>query len=619
MLDGAAVYREAFLSGLRPEPSLTVSEWADEHRLLSSKASAEPGPWRTSRTPYLREPMDCLSSSSPVQRVVMMFAAQTGKTESGSNWLGYVIHHAPGPLLAVQPTLEMAKRLSKQRIESLIDETPVLRERVAPARSRDSGNTMFSKEFPGGMMVLTGSNSATGLRSMPCRYLFADEVSSWPQDVDGEGDPLTLAERRTTTFARRKVLITSTPTVKGSCRVEAEYERSDQRRFYLPCPACGGMQWLQWRQVKWEQDEPASVRYECEHCSERFSETHKGTMLAKGEWRPTAPGDAKTRGYHLSGLYSPLGWLSWEQMVEDFLRAKADAPMLKTFINTRLAETWDEAASSRINATELLERIEPYDGQSLPDGVLLLVGGVDVQDNRLAVSVWGYGAGEEAWLVHHTEVWGDPTRAEVWKQLDEVLFAEYKRADGRKLKLMATCVDSGGHCTSEVYQYARERRDRGVVAIKGSSQKGKPPIGRESKVDLNFKGKILKRGASVYMVGTDTIKDTLFGRLRHNAAGPGYLHFGQSATPEFFEQLTAERKVTRYTRNGMPVSEYIKASNARNEALDTCVYGHAALHLVYRRFDRRTIWEQLQKDPGRKPTPRVAPRPVAPSSFVTGW
>ena len=619
MPDGATVYREAFLAGLKPEPILTVSEWADEHRMLSSKASAEPGPWRTGRTPYLKEPMDCLSSSSPVQRVVMMFAAQTGKTESGSNWLGYVIHHAPGPMLLVQPTLDMAKRLAKQRLESLIDETPVLRDRIGPARSRDSGNTMFSKEFPGGIMVLTGSNSATGLRSMPCRYLFADEVSSWPQDVDGEGDPLTLAERRTTTFARRKILMTSTPTVKGVCRIEAEYERSDQRRFYVPCPSCQAMQWLQWRQVKWEQDRPETVRYECEHCRERFTEVHKARLLAAGEWRPTAPGDGRTQGYHLSGLYSPLGWLSWSEMVDDFLRAKHDAPLLKTFINTRLAEPWEENAGSKVNADALMERVEAYEAGVVPDGVLLLTCGVDVQDNRLAVSVWGWGREEEGWLVHHSEVWGDPTRTEVWKQLDQIVMGEWKRSDGQVLKAVATCVDSGGHNTGEVYMYARDRRQVNVVAIKGASMRNKPPIGKEVKVDLNLKGRILKRGASVFSVGTDTIKDTLFGRLRFNDPGPGFLHFGKAATPEFFEQLTAERKVTRYSRNGMPSSEYVKATNARNEALDTAVYAYAGLHLIYRRFDRRTIWDQLEKKitEGGSKTRQAAATPR--QGFVSGW
>lgn len=621
MLDGASVYRQSFLDGLRPEPTLTVSEWADEHRLLSSKASAEPGPWRTSRTPYLREPMDCLSSSSPVQRVVMMFAAQTGKTESGSNWLGYVIHHAPGPMLLVQPTVDMAKRLSKQRLESLIDETPVLRDRIKPARSRDSGNTMFSKEFPGGIMVLTGSNSATGLRSMPCRYLFADEVSSWPQDVDGEGDPLTLAERRTTTFARRKILMTSTPTVKGSCRIEAEYERSDQRRFYVPCPSCVGMQWLQWRNVKWENSDPSTVTYQCEHCSERFSEIHKGRMLADGEWRATAPGDGKTAGFHLSGLYSPLGWLSWSDMVDDFLRAKNDAPLLKAFVNTRLSETWEESAANKINASELAEKVEPFDEQTIPVGVLLLVAGVDVQDNRLAVSIFGYGRDEEAWLVFHTEIWGDPTSKEVWKQLDSILLAKYKKEDRHELMVATACIDSGGHCTGEVYQYCRERMPNNFVAIKGASQRGKPPIGRESKVDLNVKGKTIKKGASVYSVGTDTIKDTLLGRIKHNEPGAGYIHFGKSATFDYFDQLTAERKITRYTRNGMPRSEYVKASNKRNEALDTAVYAYAALHLTYRRFNRLKVWDQLEASPelAVKAPQRKAITAAPGRSFVKQW
>ena len=620
MLDGNTVYKEAFLAGLKPEPTLTVSEWADEHRLLSSKASAEPGMWRTSRTPYLREPMDCLSSSSPVQRVVMMFAAQTGKTESGSNWLGYVIHHAPGPMLLVQPTVDMAKRLSKQRLESLIDETPVLRERIKPPRSRDSGNTMFSKEFPGGIMVLTGSNSATGLRSMPCRYLFADEVSSWPQDVDGEGDPLTLAERRTTTFARRKILMTSTPTVKGSCRIEAEYERSDQRRFYVPCPHCGGMQWLQWKQVKWESNDPSTTKYECEHCNQRFNETSKGQMLAAGEWRATAPGDGRTAGFHLSGLYSPLGWLSWSDMVDDFLRAKSDAPMLKAFVNTRLAETWEEASANKVSANELLERVEAYGYNSLPNAVLLLTAGVDVQDNRLAVSVWGWGRDEESWLTFHTEIWGDPTAGDVWKQLDSVLLSTYTREDGHELRVATACIDSGGHCTAEVYQYCRERLTQNAVAIKGASQRGKPPIGKESKVDLNMRGKTIKRGASVYLVGTDTIKDTLLGRLRHNDPGPGYIHFGKAATYDFFDQLTAERKITRYSRSGMPRSEYVKASNKRNEALDTAVYAYAAVHLTYRRFNRTKIWDQLENEPKTALlAPKTAKQAAPRKSFVKQW
>jgi phage terminase large subunit GpA-like protein len=402
--------------------------------------------------------------------------------------------------------------------------------------------------------------------------------------------------------------MTSTPTVAGSCRIEAEFLISDQRRFFVPCPHCAGMQWLQFRQLKWEKDRPETVQYECEHCRERFPEIHKGRMLAAGEWRPTAPGDGKTAGFHLSALYSPLGWKSWRECVEDFLRAKNDAPMLKTFVNTVLAETWDEAAASQISADALLERVEPYDRGVVPEGVLLLTAGVDVQDNRLAVSIWGWGRDEESWLIDHTEVWGDPARPEVWKQLDVLLLGEYPQGE-RVLKVVQACVDSGGHHTGEVYQYARERAAHGVVAIKGSSRRGAPPIGRGSKVDLNYRGKILKKGATVYMVGTDSIKDTLFARLRHNDPGPGFQHFGQAGTEEYFKQLTSERKLTRYTRNGLPVSEYVLKSGVRNEALDVCVYSLAALRLHLRKYDARTVWDQLEAAAKGEPVVKGTAKP----------
>ena len=615
-------WRDGFMDGLRPETPLTVSEWADLHRRLSSKASAEPGPWRTDRTPYLREPMDCLSSESPVQRVVMMFAAQTGKTEAGSNWLGYVIDHAPGPMLCVQPTIEMAKRLSKQRLESMITETPVLAAKIAPARSRDSGNTMFSKEFSGGIMLMAGANSATGLRSAPCRYLFCDEVDAFPADVDGEGDPVSLAERRTTTFARRKILLTSTPTVKDFSRIEAEYQRSDQRRFYVPCPACGAMEWLKWGQLKWADGQPETARYQCEHCGERFEEMHKPAMLRGGEWRATAPSNGRTAGFHLSGLYSPMGWCSWEQLVDDFLRAKGDAPALKSFVNTRLAETWEEDYAAKVSADGLMARRFEYKPGVCPAGVVLLTGGVDVQDNRLAVSVWGWGEGETGWLVWHQELMGDPTQTEVWEQLDHVLATEWETEGGKHLKLAQVAVDSGGHCTHEVYRYVRDRGSRGVVAIKGSSRRNSPAVGKGSKVDVNWRGKVIKRGVTLYQLGTDTIKTTLFGRLRHNETTGG-LNFGLAADDEYYRQLTSERQALRYHR-GFPIREWVKKAGDRNEALDCAVYGYAAMLIYGRKMNQITMWEQLrvQLEEGKKAPLRSRkqqpPAAVGPG-FVSNW
>jgi phage terminase large subunit GpA-like protein len=569
--------------------------------------------------------MDCLSSNSPIQRVVMMFAAQTGKTEAGSNWLGYVIDHAPGPMLCVQPTVEMAKRLSKQRLESMITDTPCLAAKIAPARARDSGNTMFSKEFSGGIMLLTGANSATGLRSAPCRYLFADEVDAFPSDVDGEGDPVALAERRTTTFARRKILLTSTPTVKDFSRIEAEYLRSDQRRFYVPCPSCGGMQWLQWPRLKWDAKRPGDVRYQCEHCGERFEENHKAAMLSAGEWRATAPSDGRTAGFQLSGLYSPLGWCSWEQLVDDFLRAKSDAPALKAFVNTRLAETWEEDYAAAVSADGLMAKRLAYESGTCPDGVVLLTCGVDVQDNRLAVSVWGWGEGETGWMIWHQELMGDPTQTEVWGQLDQVLVTEWATAAGKSLKVSQVAVDSGGHCTHEVYRYVRDRVRQNVVAIKGSSRRNSPAVGKGSKVDVSWQGRVLKRGVTLYQLGTDTIKTTLFGRLRHNEAGGiGTLHFGMAADEEYFRQLTSERQALRYHR-GFPIREWVKKAGDRNEALDCVVYAYAAMLLFSRRMNRATMWQQLadQLEHGKKTPLRSKQQPAAHAAagpgFVSNW
>jgi phage terminase large subunit GpA-like protein len=478
------------------------------------------------------------------------------------------------------------------------------------------------------MMLLTGANSATGLRSTPCRYIFCDEVDAFPLDVDGEGDPVSLAEKRATTFARRKILLTSTPTVKDFSRIEAEFERSDQRRFYVPCPCCGEMQWLKWPQLKWENNDPATAAYECEHCGERFAEIHKPAMLRQGEWRATAPSDGKTAGFQLSGLYSPLGWLSWADMVDDFLRAKADAPMLKSFVNTRLAETWEEDFASKVSASALLERCEAYPQGKLPEGVLAVTIGVDVQGgggsagDRIAVSVWGWGRGEEGWLIDHQEIAGDPCKAEVWKQLDLLVLHEWEHAGGGKLRADVVAVDSGGHATAEVYQYARERQAVGVIAIKGQSQRGKPPIGKPGKVDINAKGQTLKRGAQVWPVGSDTVKTTLFGRLKHNDRGDGYLHFHAQTGGEYFEQLTAEKQALRYVK-GFPVREWVKKPSARNEALDCLVYAYAGLNRLYSRYDRRTIWDQLEKrlqgGDAKPQKPRLRSGGAGASAFVSNW
>jgi len=406
--DGSEDVLRSWRRGMRPDPDLTVSEWADAHRKLSWRASAEPGQYRTARTPYLREIMDALSPRHPAQRISFMKAAQVGATEAGNNWIGFVIHHAPGPMLAVLPTLEMAKRTSRGRLDPLIAESPALRERVNPARSRDAGNSMLSKEFPGGILVLTGANSATGLRSMPARYIFLDEVDAYPASADEEGDPVTLAEARTTTFShRRKVFMVSTPTIRGLSRIEREYEASDQRRYFVPFPHCGAMQWLQFERLRWEKGQPETAAYHCDGCEEPIAEHHKTQMLEMGEWRPTAvSADPYSIGFHLSALYSPLGWKSWQQIARDWLAAQGSEEMLRAARNTLLGETWVESGDAP-EWQRLAERREAF-GTQIPEGGLFLTAGVDVQKDRIEVDVWAWGRGLESWLVDHIVIAGGP-------------------------------------------------------------------------------------------------------------------------------------------------------------------------------------------------------------------
>jgi phage terminase large subunit GpA-like protein len=578
--------------------------------------------------------MDCMSANNTTQKVVFMAGAQLGKTEAINNVVGYMIAHAPGPALFVQPTIEMAKRLSKQRLESLINETPCLAEKIAPARSRDSGNTMFSKEYPGGILLLTGANSATGLRSAPCRWILLDEVDAFPSDVDGEGDPCALAERRASTFSRRKIILTSTPTIRDMSRIETEYLASDQRRFFVPCPHCEHKQWLQWKNLQWRDGDPKTAAYVCESCGAHIPEHFKSEMLRKGEWRATATSeDPRTVGFHLSSLYSPLGWKSWQEIVMEFLRSKNDAPLLKTFVNTILGETWEEEIGAKLGADGLAERAEFYPASEIPRGASVVTAGVDVQDNRVAVGIYAWGGGEECWLISHGEIYGDPAGSKLWEQIDDLVLRDYPVEGGGTTRVSAIGIDSGGHYTSEVYTYARSRRGDGVFALKGQSVRNKPPIGKPSKVDISYKGKVLKNSAEVYPVGTDTIKATLFGRLKHNEPGPGYIHFHAEAGHDYFKQLTAERQVVRYVK-GFAIREWKKKAGDRNEALDCFVYSFAALNFLYMRYNRATIFEQFSRKLSSVPVKaqKAEPAPIEsvyrpqrqrkarPStSFVTNW
>jgi phage terminase large subunit GpA-like protein len=606
--DGASEIERAWRDGLTPDPLLSVSEWSDQHRMLSSKASAEPGRWRTSRTPYLKEIMDCLSPNSPVERAVFMKAAQLGATEMGSNWIGYVIHHAPGPMMAVWPTVDMAKRNSKQRIDPLIEESAALRELISPARSRDSGNTILAKEFRGGVLVMTGANSAVGLRSMPVRYLFLDEVDGYPLDVEGEGDAISLAEARTRTFTRRKIFIVSTPTISGVSAIEREYEASDQRRYFVPCPHCDHRQWLRFEQFRWDKGMPETAAYICESCDTAIVEHHKTWMLEHGEWRAmAAEHGTKTAGFHLSSLYSPVGWRSWRQIAlawESAVSKKSgSAAAIKTFKNTELGETWVEEGEAP-DWQRLVERREDYRMGTVPLGGLLLVGGADVQKDRIEASVWAFGRGKEAWLVEHRVLMGDTARDTVWKHLADMLSETWTHESGASLPLVRFALDTG-FATQEAYAFVRSCRDPRVMAVKGVAR-GAALIGTPTAVDISQGGKKLRRGIKVFSVTGGIAKLEFYNNLRKAADvqedetsiqyPTGFVHLPK-VDGEYIQQLCAEQLVTRRDRNGFAVREWQKMRE-RNEALDCYVYARAAAAAAgLDRFEERH-WRELERQLG---------------------
>ncbi len=610
--EGETEIERAWREGLTPDPLLSVSEWSDRHRILSSKASSEPGRWRTSRTPYLKDIMDCLSPASPVERVAFMKAAQLGATETGTNWIGYVIHHAPGPMMAVWPTVEMAKRNSRQRIDPLIEESIALTELIAPARSRDSGNTILTKEFRGGVLVMTGANSAVGLRSMPVRYLFLDEVDGYPQDVEGEGDAISLAEARTRTFTRRKILIVSTPTIAGASAIEREYEASDQRRYFVPCPHCSHRQWLRFERLIWEKGQPETAAYLCESCEKPISEHHKTWMLEHGEWRALMPQrSTKTAGFHLSSLYSPVGWRSWRNIAAAWEAAvnkeSGSVSAIKTFKNTELGETWVEEGEAP-DWQRLLERREDYPQGRVPEDGLLLVGGADIQKDRIEVSIWAFGRGRQSWLIEHRVLMGRPVdggiRDEVWKRLGEMLNETWTHERGASMPLTRLALDTG-FATQEAYAFVRATRDSRLMAVKGI-RRGAALIGTPTAVDVSQGGKKLRRGVKVYPVAVGIAKLEFYNNLSKaadvaddgvSAIYPaGYVHLPK-IDAEFIQQLCAEQLVTRRNRHGFSVREWQKIRE-RNEGLDCFIYARAAAsNAGLDRFEERH-WRERERQLG---------------------
>lgn len=597
--DAAIYIADQFYKGAEPDSYMSVSEWADAYRMLSSKSASEPGRWRTARTPYLKEIMDCLSPKSPIQKVVFMKGAQIGGTECGNNWIGYIMHKAPGPIMAVSPTVDMAKRNSRQRIDPLIEECTALKSVVSSTKAKDKGNTILSKDFQGGVLVMTGANSAVGLRSMPARYLFMDEIDGYPPDIDGEGDPILLAERRTATFSKRKkIFLVSTPTIKGLSNIEREFGMTDQRYYVVPCPYCHKFQRLVWENIRSTEE---AVMYECEHCHTLIAEHYKTQMLANGFWQPSAPGDGISAGFHLSSLYSPVGWLSWKECVDIYEKAKKNPTLMQGFQNTILGETYEQESDAP-EWQRLYEQREDYKVGTIPFGGLFLTAGVDIQKDRIECEVVAWGRQKQSWSVEYFVLDGDTAKPEVWKKLQNVLFKDYPHESSITLPIRVMCIDSG-YATQDVYSFvkdysqavwggsgARASQPHTVVAIKGQSR-DTAMILSTSKADTK------KKGLKVWNVSGPVIKTELYRWLRMQRIGEDASQFGRCHFPqyaeEYFKQLTAEHQVVRIT-NGYPKPVWEKDPTRRNEALDCRVYARAAAAIYgLDRFSEKS-WLELE-------------------------
>lgn len=596
------LFQRIAAQALRPLPNLSVSDWADQYRMLSSESSAEPGRWRTDRAPYQRDIMDAFTDLR-IRRVVVMSCSQVGKSDVMNNVIGRFAHLAPAPILMIQPTVDMAQDYSKSRIAPMIRDTKALRDIFRDVKSRESGNTILSKLFPGGRLIMGGANSPAGLASRPIKILLADEVDRFPDSAGTEGDPVDLAAKRMTTFWDRTMGLFSTPTNAGESRIEVEYLDGTQEEWQHQCPNCGEYHLLTHRSMvmdtetvkdgrKKEHTHVKSVSWRCPDCGFTFSENEMRRQPQKYVAKnPTAIRN-HVRSFFVNCWASP--WISWADVMQEWVDAKGDPEREKVVVNTRFGEPY-ERTRSYDDIDKLMARREPYNAE-LPDGVLILTAAVDVQDNRLEYEIVGWGEEEECWGIKKGIILGAPDTPAVWRQLDEQLDREYHFADGTGLLVARTFIDSGGRYTSEVYRYSLLRLARQRFAVRGSSTMGVPIIHKYSKAQA-YRGRTIP----LVLIGTDSGKQYVMDRLAIDVPGPRYFHFPldkseQDAVNEilwnrgydeiYFQGLTAEEKQPQ-KRNGSIVYRWVNvAKDHRNEPLDLRVYNLACLASIAPDFSR---------------------------------
>lgn len=555
-----------------PPPKLSLSDWSDRFATLSAESSAQPGRWTT--IPYQKGIMDALTDPR-IEKVTVMKSARVGYTKIFNNLIGYHIHGDPCNILVVQPTIEDAQGYSKDEIAPMLRDTPVLAELAPPDKAKDSRNTILKKNFPGMSLMITGANSARGFRRISARVVVFDEVDGYPPTAGNEGDQIALGSRRAEYYWNKKIVIGSTPTVEGVSRVATSFEEGDQRYYNVPCPHCNHMQPLVWGNIDYKTHGTArNPVYICSECAKPIEYRYHRWMIERGEWRATGEFNGHA-SFHIWAAYSYSPNATWRHIVQEHIDCAKDPERRKTWVNTILGETWKDEAET-VNANEIFARREDY-GPVMPLESALLTCTVDVQKDRLEILVKAWGYDEESWDLVHEVMHGNPALPDIWDRLDAFIQRSYPHMNGSTMHLHAVGIDTGGHYTQQAYQFIRPRQVRNVFAFKGSSQAWKPVVPPRAK--KNNKGKV-----SLYEIGVSSGKDILYARLtikKDPAAArcPGYIHFPAAFGPEYFEQLTAEKKITKYVK-GRKVFEWRLPSGKRNEALDLEVYSIAALKLI---------------------------------------
>lgn len=603
---------------LRPPPKLTVSEWADQYRVIAAGTSPEAGQWRTSRAPYLRGMMDAFSDPL-VENVVGMCGSQVAKTEVLLNVLGYFMHQDPSPILFIRETIGEAEKFSKTRLAKTIRATPALQEAVHDPRSRDSGNTILIKEFAGGDMTLVGANAPGGLAGQPRRVVLGDELDRWKGSAGTEGDPWELGYQRTANYWNRKTGRFSSPGARsvemGDGRLVSPIERAflegDQRYYHVPCPDCGLMQRLVWGQLRWDERKAETAAYCCEGCGVLIGEEHKLAMLTGGEWRATAPFNG-TASFHLNALYSP--WARWSELVRKWYKAQGNKDRLQVFANTILAESWEERIGA-LDPNSLQGRAVAYAAE-VPAGAVLLVAGADVQEDRIELVTRAFGAGMRSWGVSREVFLGDPkipvgAAGSPWNALEAARQRPRPREGGGTLSVAVLCVDMG-YAPDEVALYCRPRWRQRVYAVRGSSQDAQPLVSaRPSRTN--------KQRLPMFWVGTDTAKDTIAKRLLIEDGGPYSMTWNLDEAAgfdaDYFQQLTGERRVPHKVA-GRTRWKWEEIRGQRHEALDCEVYALAAFALAKLPTEKleamaAALTEAAQTPVPDTPTPLVEVRPSA--------